>query len=197
MHSRRKFLAFSASAFCLAVAPLASAASAEEFVKTSQLELSTLLKQGAPAAKLDKVFDKVLDYHALAKASLRDHWEARSEAERAEFTSLLSRLVRSSYQRNLKKTLGYRISYLGVIKGESGEVVRTSAKSSDAREEPFSLDYVVSGAGDAQRVVDIFTEGESLVGGYRDSFNRIMKKSGFPEVLNKMRKRLEQGDDAG
>jgi len=194
VNSRRQFLTFAVTTLCLALSTGAHAASAEDFVKAKQAELTALIKQGAADSKVDKVFDQVLDYSALAKAALRDHWEGRSEAERAEFTELLSRLVRNSYRRNLKKTLGYDVTYKGAVKGEGGEVVRTVATNkTNTREEPFSIDYVVRAENNGQRVVDIVTEGSSLVGNYRTSFNRIVKKSGFPEVLKKMRKKLEQG----
>ena len=105
--------------------------------------------------------------------------------------------MRNSYRKNLKKTLGYEVEYKGAVKGEAGDVVRTVARSkTNTREEPLSIDYVVRSEGGGQRIVDIVTEGSSMVGNYRASFNRIVKKSGFPEVLNKMRKKLEQGDAA-
>jgi hypothetical protein len=35
-----------------------------------------------------------------------------------------------------------------------------------------------------------------MVANYRSSFNRIMKKGGFPEVLKRMRKKVESGSTA-
>lgn len=197
MIARRHFLTLAAASLCLALVPSAHAASAEEFVKAKQAELTKLLKQGRPDAEVDKVFDQVLDYRILAEASLGEHWAGRSPAEREEFTALLSKLVRASYRKNLKKTLGYEVTYQGTEKGKDGEVVRTIAKSTkDARQEPLSIDYVVRTEGGAPRIVDVVTEGSSMVGNYRSSFNRIMKKSGFPEVLKRMRKKAESGSDS-
>ena len=194
MIARRSLLSLVAVSLCCSLAPVALAASpAEDFVKAKQAELTKLLKQGKDA-EVDKVFDQVLDYRVLAEASLGEHWAGRSPAERDEFTALLSKLVRASYRKNLKKTLGYDVTYKGSEKGKDGEVVRTIAKSTkDAREEPFSIDYVVRAEGGAQRIVDVVTEGSSMVGNYRSSFNRITKKGGFPEVLKRMRKKAASG----
>jgi phospholipid transport system substrate-binding protein len=192
--ARRQFLSLAAASLLLSLAPLALAASAEDFVKAKQTELMKLVKQGKPDAEVDKVFDQVLDYRGLAEAALRDHWADRSEPEREEFTGLLAKLVRASYRKNLKKTLGYDIAYKGTDQGKDGEVVRTVATSTkNARQEPLSIDYVVRTQGAGQRIVDVVTEGSSMVGNYRSSFNRIMKKGGFPEVLKRMRKRAESG----
>ncbi len=194
MTARRQFLSLAAASLLLSLAPLALAASAEDFVKAKQTELMKLVKQGKPDAEVDKVFDQVLDYRGLAEAALRDHWADRSEPEREEFTGLLAKLVRASYRKNLKKTLGYDIAYKGTDQGKDGEVVRTVATSTkNARQEPLSIDYVVRTQGAGQRIVDVVTEGSSMVGNYRSSFNRIMKKGGFPEVLKRMRKRAESG----
>ena len=194
MTARRTFLTFALASAALALAPAALAASAEDFVKTKQTELMKLVKQGKPDAEVDKVFDQVLDYRVLAEAALRDHWADRTEAERAEFTDLLSKLVRASYRRNLKKTLGYDVAYKGTEKGDDGEIVRTIATNiKDAREEPLSIDYVVRSQAASQHIVDVVTEGSSMVANYRSSFNRIMKKGGFAEVLKRMRKKAASG----
>jgi len=195
--ARRTFLTLALCAASLAVAPLglaASSSSAEDFVKAKQTELLKLVKQGKPDVEVDKVFDQVLDYRVLAEAALRDHWADRTEAERTEFTELLSKLVRASYRKNLKKTLGYDIAYKGTEKAQDGEVVHTVATNvKDAREEPMSIDYVVRSQTAGQRIVDVVTEGSSMVANYRSSFNRIIKKGGFPEVLKRMRKKVASG----
>src|SRR6185503_7605099 len=153
---RRSFLSLVVCAADLAVAPVALAASAEEFVKAKQTELMKLVKGGKGDAEVDKVFDQVLDYRVLAEAALGEHWADRTPAERDEFTDLLSKLVRASYRKNLKKTLGYDVTYKGTEKDDQGEVVRTIAKNTkDAREEPLSIDYVVRAQGGSQRIVDV------------------------------------------
>jgi phospholipid transport system substrate-binding protein len=193
--ARRQFFGLALCSALFVVAPLALAASpAEDFVKAKQAELMKLVKQNKSDAEVDKVFDQVLDYRVLAQAALRDHWADRSDAEREEFTNLLAKLVRASYRKNLKKTLGYEVQYKGTEPGKDGDVVRTVATSTkNARQEPVSIDYVVKSQASGQRIVDVVTEGSSMVNNYRSSFNRIMKKSGFPELLKRMRKRAESG----
>jgi phospholipid transport system substrate-binding protein len=194
---RRTFLTLAVYSLALAVAPVALAASAEDFVKAKQAELMKLVKQGKPDAEVDKVFDQVLDYRVLAESALGEHWADRTDAEKDEFTTLLSKLVRASYRKNLKKTVGYDVAYKGTEQGKNGEVVRTVATSTkDAREEPMSIDYVVRSQSAGQRIIDVVTEGSSMVANYRSSFNRIMKKGGFPEVLKRMRKKVASGSSS-
>jgi phospholipid transport system substrate-binding protein len=195
VNARRTFLTLVACSALLGVAPAALAApSALDFIKAKQSELMGLVKAGKPDAEVDKVFNQVLDYQVLAEASLGQHWAGRTEDERKEFVKLLSTLVRNSYRKNLKKTLGYVVTYDGTEKGEAGEVVHTKATSTrNNGEEPLSIDYVVRSEADGQRIVDVVTEGSSMVNNYRSSFNRAMKKGGFAEVLKRMRNKVASG----
>jgi phospholipid transport system substrate-binding protein len=192
VNRRRSFLVAVACSLVLGVASAAWAGAAEDLVKNKQTQLTTLVKQNKPDAEVDKVFDSLLDYKVLAEASLGTHWADRTDAEREEFTTLLSKLIRASYRRNLKKTLGYNIEYKGTEPGKDGEVVRTTAtkaKASGSDPASIDIDYVVR----SQRVIDVVTDGSSMVGNYRSSFNRIMKKGGFAEVLKRMRKKAADG----
>ncbi len=180
-------------------APLALAApAAEGFVKDKQTELTELVRKAKTPAddrKLEGAFDEVLDYDTLARESLKEYWDERKPEERKEFQDVLQKLVRAAYRKNLKRIGNYDVSYKGEDKGVAGQVVHTVAKSrGNAREEPVSIDYVVREQGGKWRIVDIVTEGSSLVGNYRSQFRRIIKKQGFPDLIRRMKVKLEKGD---
>jgi phospholipid transport system substrate-binding protein len=137
----------------------------------------------------------MLDYGALAEASLGSEWAARSDAEKAEFSDLLKQLVQKAYERNLKKTLSFNIEYLGEEASGSVIVVKTKAVSkTNAREEPIEINYKMQEKGGAWRVNDIVTEGVSLVSSYRSQFTKIVKKDGFPALIKKMKVKVAKGD---
>ncbi|MFO7180016.1 MAG: hypothetical protein DIU78_015065, partial [Pseudomonadota bacterium] len=72
-------------------APAAHAANAESFIRSKHGQLTTLVvkaKTKADESKLENAFDEVLDYETLARESLRDYWDDRTPAERAEFQDL-------------------------------------------------------------------------------------------------------------
>jgi phospholipid transport system substrate-binding protein len=178
-------------------APVAAHAesSAESFVKAKQVELLALAQQkgGESGKRIERIFDDMLDYGALAKASLRDHWDGRSGDERKEFEGILKELVRRAYRKNLDKTAGYEVKFEGETKGDDGVLVKTIARSkTNAREEPVEIDYLVRRVDGQWRVHDIVTEGSSLVNNYRQQFGRIIKKDGFAELVRRMKKKLDK-----
>ncbi len=188
---------FSLLALTLGQVDLASAGPATDVVKAKQAVLFDLLKKGGDEnqKKIGAIFDEMLDYSTLAEKSLGSEWAARTDAEKSQFTDLLKQLVRKAYERNLKKTLNFNIEYVG--ESDSGGVltVKTKAVSKkDQREEPVEIEYKLAQKGGAFRVQDITTEGVSLVGSYRAQFTKIIKKDGFPGLIQKMKDKLAKGD---
>jgi len=196
---RRTSKVIAAFAFALSLSLPAFGAEAENFVKGKQTELSDLVSKAKSAEdekRLDSAFDSVFDYENLAKSTLKDSWEQRTPAERAEFTTLLKDLVRKAYRRNIKKTLGYEIDYKGEEDGDAGKVVRTVAHNKkNNREEPVSIDYVVHQVDGKWLINDIVTEGASLAHTYRNQFRKIIDKKGFDELLKRMKAKRDKGGD--
>jgi phospholipid transport system substrate-binding protein len=175
---------------------VAHAGDATDVVKAKQTALFELIKQGGPnQQKIQGLFDEMLDYQALAEASLGDEWAARSDAEKAQFSDVLKQLVRKAYEKNLKKTAKFQIDYTGEEAGAGGTLVKTKATdASNAREEPIEISFKMAQAGGAWKVQDIITEGASLVRNYRVQFTKIVKKDGFPALIKKMQDKLAKGD---
>jgi len=183
------------AALLLPVTALA-APSPQTFVNQKHVQLTALLKKPKSAAtekKIQRIFDQLLDYHSLAKHSLGEYWDKRSDAERKDFENVLERLVRNAYRKNLRKTLDYKIDYKGEAKAKEGYLVKTVAKSrTNAREDPVSIDYTLHKVDGKWRVYDIVTEGSSLVNNYRSQFRRIIKKKGFDDLMSRMKKKLDK-----
>lgn len=198
---RRMVHFFSATLAALALsigtAGSAFAGPATDVVKTKQTALFDLIKQSSPAGekKIAALFEEMLDYSALAEGSLGTEWAPRSDAEKAEFSGLLKQLVSKAYERNLKKILGYDIEYLSEDANGGAMMVKTKAKSkSNEREEPVEIVFKMLQKGGAWKVQDIVTEGVSLVTSYRSQFTKIIKKDGFPALIQKMKDKLAKGD---
>lgn len=175
----------------------AFAGAATDAVKAKQTSLFNLLKQSNADSdkKIAAIFDEMLDYQTVAEGSLGTEWAPRTDAEKAQFSDLLKQLVRKAYERNLKKILNYDVEYVGEDADAGAMMVKTKAKSkTDAREEPVEIAFKVAQKDGGWRVQDIVTEGVGLVSSYRSQFTKIIKKDGFPALIQKMRDKLAKGD---
>jgi phospholipid transport system substrate-binding protein len=193
MRSILRSLVLSAGLFLVSLSAFAGPAT--DVVKAKQTTLVDLLKTKGSEKKAAAVFDELLDYDTMARESLGKEWEGRSDAEKKEFTELLTQLVRKSYEKNLKKTLNYEIEYVGESPKDAQIKVKTKAvNKANPREEPLEIDYSLAEVGGQWRVQDITTEGVSLVSSYRSQFIKIIKKDGFPALIKKMKDKLAKGD---
>lgn len=191
-----KPLALSLLLSALLFSTLSFAANSQAYLELKQKELTTLIKQPASAdnnKKLQVTFDALLDYDTLAKDSLGKMWDARTDVERKEFQSLLMTLVQAAYTKNIRNTLDYNINFVGAQPAKIGEMVQTVAKhKTDARKEVIHIDYLVHQVGGSWRVYDIITEGSSLVKNYNSQFRSIVDRHGFPELIERMRKKASE-----
>lgn len=178
-------------------APVHAAESAQDFIQSRQSQVTQLIRQ-APGAQRDKqvatVLDSMIDYDELTKRSLAGHWADLSDAQHKEFTDVLRSLVRRNYERNIKNILDYRVEYLGEESGTEGVLVHSRASSaSNSREEPISIDYQLTKVTSGWRVVDVVTEGSSLVNNYRNQFHRVIQKDGYEALVRRMKEKLAKG----
>lgn len=181
--------------FGLTLAGAAFAGPATDVVKAKQTVLYDLLAKPGTEAKVGAIFDETLDYDALAQVFLGSEWANRSDAEKTEFGGLLKQLVRRSYERNIKKTINYDIQYIGETEKNAQIVVATKAVSkTDKRADPVEIDYTLAQKDGKWRIVDIKTDGVSLVSSYRSQFTKIIKKDGFPALITKMKDKIAKGD---
>lgn len=207
----KNFVSILVAAFALCLAPAAHAqngpanGAAQTFVREKQEAAARVLnrrvngaaEEARRSAEVASVMNDLLDYEELAKRALSDHWATLDGAKKTEFVRLLRGLVERNYQNSLRSTLDYEVSYLGEQQAATGIVVRTTARSRRQRRAPeVSIDYTLIRIGDKFRVVDIATDGVSLVRNYRSQFNRIINRDGFDALLTRMRERLAgNGDD--
>jgi phospholipid transport system substrate-binding protein len=182
------------SLLVLTEAGSALAGPATEAVKGTQSALFGLIQQGAPGAqpKIDALVDDMIDYDALAKASLGAQWAPRSKAEQDQFTDLLKQLTRRSYQRSLKQIVGYNVQYLSEVPVVGGGLLVNSqaVSKTDPRAAQVEIGFSVENRGGKWKVVDILTDGDSLTVSYRGQFGKIIAKDGFPAVIQKMKDKL-------
>lgn len=189
--------------------PFASASAqdgARAFLETQHEEVNRILRQ--PAAndaartrrteRLRATLNSLLDYPELSRRALGEHWEQHSEAERQQFVDLLRQLVERNYEGNLERILDFEVSYDRESSRGDLTVVHTTARSrTQRRQPPVSIDYAMRRVDGSWRVVDVSTDGVSMVDNYRSQFHRIISRDGWSELITRMQRRLEQGAEAG
>ena len=207
MIARTRSILF-ASLLVLVPAALASPATAQDgaraYLEGRHEEVNGILRQAAPndaararrTERLRNLLNGLLDYQELSRRALGAHWEAQPEAERQRFVDLLRQLVERNYEGNLERILDFEVTYERESRRGDLTVVHTSARSrSQRRAPPVAIDYAMHQRDGVWRVVDVSTDGVSMVDNYRSQFNRIITRDGWGELVTRMQRRLEDGSE--
>jgi len=175
--------------------------SARDYLEGQHEEVNRILRQDAEtdaarrrrSQRLTRLLNGLLDYEGLSEAALGEHWEAHSEDERTAFVALLRQLVERNYESNLERILEYEVSYDDETRRGDRMLVTTSARSrTQRRQPPVEIQYLMRRDGTRWRVVDVTTDGVSMVRNYHDQFHRIIDRDGWDELIARMQRRLEE-----
>ncbi len=181
------------------------AGSASAAVQTAQervrKDLNVWFKAEGPArakakAQARSAVSELIDFDALAKATLGNKWDGLSSKDRARYTDALRGAMEANYlskMRQGKSTDVDKVKSEVLSEEPQGDrrLVKTRVSSG---QDTASIDYLMEKEKKGWRAVDVLTEGVSLAETYRDQVSRLMAKKNFEAVitaLEKKRKALE------
>jgi phospholipid transport system substrate-binding protein len=129
---------------------------------------------------------ELFDFREMARRTLGPHWNDRSGPERDEFVRLFGRVLERSYVTTIENYAGEPIVFSG--QRIDGEYAVVPSKIVTARRAEISIDYKLYETPAGWAAYDVVIEGVSLVSNYRTQFDRIIRKSSFPDLIDRMRR---------
>lgn len=151
------------------------------------------LQRPARLAERRKLLEQVIagrfDYREMARRSLPKQWKAMTEAEQKEFVDLFQSFLSASYADRIEGYSGEQVQYLSErLEGDYAEV-RTKIVSEKTE---IPIDYRLMSRGGRWFVYDVVADGISLVRNYRSQFDTIIRESGYPELVEDLRKKSKE-----
>ena len=150
------------------------------------------LSKGAtprPAA-VRAVLEGVVDFDEAARRALGPHWQARSDAERAEFVALFKDVMASAYLATLQTHLGPSMRL--VTESEDGRFATVLTQMQRPQGPPAPVEYRMHRRDGRWQIFDVRVDGVSLVAAYRRQFNSIVHTSSYAALLQRLREYLVQ-----
>jgi phospholipid transport system substrate-binding protein len=133
-----------------------------------------------------------MDYGEISRRALGDRWEGLSHDDRTEFVTSLGRLIEGRYRvRQAYLGADYRIHFDREIVSGHGTASVFATLFGDPRGKSVrvALEYRLLWRGDRWTVYDLVTDGQSLLDNYRGEFDRIITRSSFSALLQRMKDR--------
>lgn len=137
---------------------------------------------------LHDVIDPLFSYEQMSMRSLAKSWKQRTPAEKKEFVKLFSKLLENSYASKLESYSKEKINYLGEkVKGKYA-MVKTEIVRPDGS---IVVEYKFIKHKGGWKVYDFVIEGVSMIRNYRSQFNRIIKKSSYEALRDKLHGKIQ------
>jgi phospholipid transport system substrate-binding protein len=156
----------------------------------SDPELKKEAKTGERRAAIRTVANEIFDFTEISQRSLARHWAPRSPAEREEFVRLFGDLLEHSYITKIEAYSGEKIQYTGEVTDGDQAVVKTRIVTKQGVDIPVDYRMFVKGA--RWRAYDVNIEGVSLVANYRSQFNTVIQRSGYPDLVGKLKAKQDE-----
>ena len=145
------------------------------------------------ARMIRETVDTVFDWGAFSQRAMGKHWRKLSKEQKDEFIKLFGHLIERTY---MDKTRQYSGQQLSFIKEENDEKYGTvDAEVIIKNEANISIQFRVFKKDETWFVYDVYVEGVSFVNNYRDQFNEIMTKSGYGELVNRLKAKLNENNN--
>jgi phospholipid transport system substrate-binding protein len=138
---------------------------------------------------LERVIGARFDYREMAKRTLPATWRTLTEAEQNEFVDLFQSFLSASNADKIEGYSGEQVRYLSErLEGTYAEV-RTTIVSEKTE---IPIDYRLTSRSGDWFVYDGIADGVSLVRSYRGQFDKIMRESGYPGLVEELRKQSKE-----
>jgi len=148
------------------------------------------LKQPAKADERRQMLEKVVgdrfDYQEMSRRALGAPWNTLAEKDKQEFVGLFKSLLVSSYADKIETYSGEGVQYINERTEKDYAEVRTKVQTGKS---DIPLDYRLLNKSGDWRVYDVVVDGVSLVNNYRGQFTKILRSSGYPELVEQLRKK--------
>ena len=138
---------------------------------------------------LEDALAGAMDFAEMGRAALGAEWERRSPEERAEYVSAFESLIRASLVRRVGvyriESVAYAPEQAATDRGRVDTVVRSKDATTEVRWE-----FVRTPGG--WRIADYVIDGVSTVRNYRAQYARILARSGWASLLERIRNRAAE-----
>jgi phospholipid transport system substrate-binding protein len=143
------------------------------------------------------ILNGTFDLRELARLALDKHWSPLSPEQQNSFVALLTELLETKaiFSKEHSKTQGksYLIQYLGDTYLDNRTQAKTRTKVVIAKENVnIEIDYRLKRGSGSWKIYDVIVDDASLVDNYRYQFDSIITKNGYPELVNRMQKKLAE-----
>ncbi len=136
---------------------------------------------------LGTLVEERFDFKKMSQLSLGRHWKERTEAEKFEFVTLFSRLLKDTYITKIEAYTDEKVVFLKDRVEKRKAQVNTKIITKTVE---IPINYrMFTRKNDQWMVYDMVIEGVSLIGNYRSQFRQMLEKDSFETLMGKLKQK--------
>ncbi len=137
--------------------------------------------------RLREIVRPLFNFKEMARRSLGRHWRDMPPEDRTEFVAVFTDLLEIAYAEKIDLYKGGEVSFIREVVDE--DYARVDSKVKDNKGTDYSVSYKLLREDGDWRIYDVVVENVSLINNYRAQFGRIIRKSSYKELVEKIRKK--------
>jgi phospholipid transport system substrate-binding protein len=143
--------------------------------------------------KLKEAVEHHFDFGSMARSALGYHWRDLADDERKQFVDLFTRFIEASYIGKIESYTGQKIEYVKQI-SEGSDFAQVNTNVLQNGKDPISVNYRLKFEDGEWKVYDVLIDNISIVGNYRNQFNRVINNKGYDVLVADMQAKQESLD---
>jgi len=141
------------------------------------------------------------DFPMMARSVLGYHWRTLSPAQRAQFVPIFTGFIENAYLSRLQDYTVTQVQHAlqtaridyrrQAFEGSDYAQVFTSVTLRD-QAQPIDINYYLIRTPEGWKVYDLSIEAISIIGNFRNQFNRVINDAGFDTLLADLRTKTQR-----
>ena len=149
-------------------------------------------KKDLQREKMWEIARQIFDFEAIARGTLtRFRWDGFTPRQREEFTDVFTQFIGNNYFNKIQGE--YHNEEVVFLKQEMFTDTKARVMTKIRRESiEIPVDYSMWLRNDRWKIFNVYVEGVSLLGNYRNEFERFLTHSSIGDLISELKNKVEQ-----
>jgi phospholipid transport system substrate-binding protein len=149
-------------------------------------------KKDLQREKMWEIARKIFDFEAIARGTLtRFRWDGYTPRQREEFTDAFTEFIGNNYFNKIQGQ--YHNEEVVFLKQEMLTESKARVMTKIRRESiEIPVDYSMWMRDGGWKIFNVYIEGVSLLGNYRNEFERFLTNSSIEDLISELKKKVER-----
>ncbi len=141
--------------------------------------------------KLRQIVNSNFDFTMMSRSALGYHWSDLGEEDRKDFTRTFVAFIQDSYLSKIQDYSGQQVEFTRMNQPQPG-YAQVMTNIVQPGKPPIRLNYMLKERNGRWLIYDVTVDDISIIANYRNQFNRVINRDGFPRLIADLKNKQQQ-----